>query len=202
MFLIKITEKNASGVAAKIATVPERLQNAIATGLQRGLLEAARVTQMEFLSGPRPSKLDAVTTRLRNSIVTEVTQTANTIIGREGTNVPYAAIHEFGFHGVVNVKAFTRVTDQSFAGAKTSDTYADSVRGTRKSIFNDKGEFQGFAESRKRAAGRQRTGSVGIQFVKAHTRRVDYAGKPFIRPAIEQSMPLILGEINKEVAAI
>lgn len=46
--------------------------------------------------------------RLRNSINLKVTEGETKITGAVGTNVIYAAAHEYGFHGEVSVKAHLR----------------------------------------------------------------------------------------------
>ncbi len=57
---------------------------------------AVGTTQKDYLSGPRPTKLGTVTNRLRSSITTKTETSGNVIETSVGTNVKYAAIHEFG----------------------------------------------------------------------------------------------------------
>jgi phage gpG-like protein len=49
-----------------------------------------------YLSGPRPERLGVVTGNLRRSVRFRVVNDAGRVIVTFGTNVPYAAIHEFG----------------------------------------------------------------------------------------------------------
>lgn len=135
-------------------------------GLRRGLEFTRTVVQREFLSGPRPGRLDVRTTRLRQSIAIDVKSSHRGVVGRIGSNVRYAAFHEFGFRGQQQVRSHTRAL------------------GTR------------------RAARLQRGGSVGIQFVRGHTRRIEYEGRPFIRPALIKARPLILSEMKKELEGL
>jgi phage gpG-like protein len=195
MISATITAKNEQLVIAGLKALDEVVLQAAETGLARGLLLVVASSQREYLSGPRPNKIQSVTGRLRQSVTSNVTRSADRVVGRVGSSVKYAAFHEFGFHGVQNVRAHSRVMDQTFGG------YEDSVRGTRKQAVSDKGEVLGFTESRKRAARRQRGGFVSVQFVRAHSRRVNYAGKPFVRPALEQLTPQISTEITKELNA-
>nr|DAT12907.1 MAG TPA: hypothetical protein [Bacteriophage sp.] len=51
---------------------------------------------------------------LRGSIHQEVTQDGDTIIGRVGTNVEYAAYHEYGFTGAQSVKSHMRMMRYAF----------------------------------------------------------------------------------------
>lgn len=189
-------------VIEKLTALPAVIDAAIGRSLATGLLIAVGVAQRSYLSGPRPSHIQSITGRLRMGMQSSVEVQPNRIVGRMGDNVPYARYHELGFHGIVSVEAFTRVVGQHFAGKNTAETYADSVRGTRRSVISDKGEMLGYKESRKRAAGRQRTGFVQVEHVRAHQRRVDYAGKPYIAPALDESMPVILDEIKNEISLV
>ena len=191
---------NAQLVIKKLQAVPASIDKALATGLSRGLLYAASVAQRQFLSGPRPAVLDVRTTRLRNSIATEVEPSGPTIIGRMGSNVSYAAFHEFGFHGLVNVRAHTRIPAfHSVSTGKQIDI--------RRSLHDDKGNFVGYKESNQGAFYRLgRKMRVQLAFnvvqVRAHSRKIDYAGRPYIRPALEASLPTITTEINRELKAV
>jgi phage gpG-like protein len=65
--------------------------------------------QKNKLSGPRPGVLGVRTNRLRGSLRrNDATVSGGMIEGSIGTNVEYAAVHEFGFDGDVQVKSFVR----------------------------------------------------------------------------------------------
>lgn len=159
MITVRIKEDGVEKVIANVNATVERVRQALGAGLSIGLQLAAGVAQVDYLSGPRPGVLDVVTTRLRNSIVTEVEDDGNVISGRIGTNIPYAAFHEFGFHGVEHVGSFTRVTHR--------------VNGLGHVLHGG-----------KKAAKRQKAGFAGVTFVRAHDRKIDYDGRPYIRPAL------------------
>ena len=199
---IKVTNQNEQLVIKKLAELDDKVVGACARAMQRGLLGAVAKAQLEYLSGPRPGKIQSISGRLRMGMNSSITISSDGVTGNIGNNVKYAAFHEFGFHGVVNVRAHSRVISQTTQGRNSLESYADSTRSTRKRANSLDGEFLGFMESRKRASGRQRTGFVGVQFVKAHQRKVDYAGKPFTRPALEAMTPFILEEINTELKAL
>jgi phage gpG-like protein len=110
--------------------------------------------------------------------------------GRVGTNVAYGAFHEFGFRGVQNVKAHTRVIGQV-------DRFGAEID-SRRVLRDRKKNFIGFKDTRKQAA-RMKSGFVFVQFVRAHSRRVNYKGRPFVRPGVEQALPMVLNEIRKEI---
>src|SRR5262245_47305271 len=103
----KLLIKSAQGL-------PDAIAAAAVIGLDRGLQVAVATIQLKHLSGPRPKKLDRLTGRLRQSITHRVDRAGTNVSGQAGTNVKYAAYHEFGFHGVVNVKAHTRIVDERF----------------------------------------------------------------------------------------
>lgn len=164
-------------------------------GMEAGLLATVSVAQREYLSGPRPDKLDVRSTRLRNSISSsaKIVGTTN-VIGRIGSNVKYAAFHEFGFHGKISVGAHTRVTQQLNALGFAIDT--------RRVLVDARGNRIGYKESRKRASDRQKNGSRVTAAVAAHQRTIKYDGRPFVHPAVEKSLPMILARIEEQIGKI
>ena len=184
---------NAGGIAtlteqirAQDAGTLQKVEIALNRGMQRALGTAMR----KYLSGPRPQKLGVVTRRLRDSITARVVRSEESVRGQLGTNVPYAGYHELGFHGSVNVSAHTRTVKELYQG-RTLDS--------RRPIRDRDGNVIGYKESRTTAS--RRNGTLGItQQVRAHTRRIDYAGRPFLAPALKESLPFILREIRSELA--
>jgi phage gpG-like protein len=184
-----------SVIAAHIAKTPLALDAAAQTGLSRGLQSAVATSGTKYLTGPRPLRLGVKTGRLRGSLTFEILAgTDGSVTGRIGSNVKYAAFHEFGFHGVENVKAFTRVTGQFNAKGEPVDT--------RKPIIERGGNVLGFNKTRKQSAGAQKSGFVTFGHVRAHQRRVNYAGRPFLKPALLESIPIIEREINAAITKI
>jgi phage gpG-like protein len=188
----RITEKGYTVVITGLGKIDAAVINGMRLGLERGLLKTVGVVQREYLQGPRPAKLGEITARLRNSISSKVTVSGDKVTGRIGTNVSYGAYHEFGFHGTENVRQFNRVISRTFRS-----------QGSIGSPIQLGGKFEAGARSGgKKAARSQRSGAVTFEFVKAHTRKVDYAGRPFVAPALQKSLPMILAEIKKDLAAI
>jgi phage gpG-like protein len=202
-------------VIQRLQNLPGALDTAVATGLARGLQRTIAVAQLNYLSGPRPGKLDVRTQRLRNSISAEVekdsvvvaieanggatfpvTRGSGDIIGRIGSNVEYAAFHEFGFHGIINVKAHARVIS-------TLDVAGNPID-QRRRVTDKSGKLIGYKESRAAAAAKtgSRAAFVFQQNVRAHGRHVDYAGRPYIRPALEETLPTITAEISREIKLV
>ena len=92
---------------------------ALGKALHRGTIEvgveAKKATQRDFLRGPRPSRLGAITGNLRRSVRKKTTPRRDHIrltlsAGGGPAQVDYAAIHEYGFSGSVQVKQHTRST--------------------------------------------------------------------------------------------
>lgn len=173
-------ERNVTVIAALERLDAEVLQRA-ARVLDDRLLQAIGVAQNEYLRGPRPAKLGERTTRLRNSLERSVTVSGDKVIGQLGTNVPYAAWHEFGYKGKVQVSQHTRIVGETNAKGEAVDT--------RKPIRDRAGNIIGF----KRRS--DKTTKV-TQTVKAHDRQVNYAGRPFLRPALLKVQPLLLEDLR------
>ena len=162
--LARVTSRGLPVVLASLKALPEKIEQAGARGMKRGLEAAVTIAQREFLSGPRPEKLDVVTRRLRNAMSYLVRKVPGRgVVGKFGNNVKYARYHEFGFHGSVSVRAHERLVRGLQGGAGKP---ADQV----------------------------------FRFVKAHRRRVDYAGRPFAAPALKKALPIILREVKSELA--
>lgn len=190
---------NAAGVIKKLQALPDSVTNALAKGLARGLLAAVASAQRDFLSGPRPLLLDVRTGRLRNSVSSKVAVTPDAITGRLGSNVEYAAYHEFGFHSVINVRAHSRIT-------RLFHQSTGATLDLRRRIVDYKGNFVGYRDthfqSLQRAQAHRKYIGVERGTVRAHQRHVDYAGRPYIRPALEKCLPAITDEINRELRSL
>ena len=196
---MKVTTRNFALVLRTLDQTPARVNSAARTGLKRGLLIAAGIAQREFLSGPRPEKLDVRTTRLRNSISTEVEQLPDRVKGKIGSNVAYAAYHEFGFHGTQTVRAHTRVLQTLVKNQNLIGPGYVAVD-TRRQLFDAKGNFIGMRDTKKRDAGRRRKNAIIlVDFRASYQRKVNYAGRPYVRPAVRKAMPQIVTEIQKDI---
>lgn len=76
-------------------------ESVIKKSMDEYLLLSERFSKSERLSGPRPEFLGVRTGRLRSSIRFSKTRKISTVfgnryVGKLGTNVEYASIHEFG----------------------------------------------------------------------------------------------------------
>lgn len=186
--------RNLSLAIKGLESFTPRILDAAARGLKDGLLHAAGVAQRNYLSGPRPTVLGVVSGRLRGSIDVAVENDGIQVRGRIGSNVPYAARHEFGFSGTEQVRAHTRVLS-----VKGDDGQLLKRRAIRE---RDTGRVVGFKESNKRLAGGAQAALASIVFVGAHSRQAATPRRAFIEPALLGSMPIILSRINRAIATV
>jgi phage gpG-like protein len=109
--------------AALEALKPAALKRAVARGMKRGTLLIAGAVQTERLTGKGPfpvaqQRLGVRSGRLRRSVRGTAPQIqGDTVTTSIGSNVKYAAAHEFGFKGTVTVKAH-EVTIKKLFGRK------------------------------------------------------------------------------------
>jgi phage gpG-like protein len=96
---------DASVLEERLRKAPAEMRRALVVAAQRLAITAQRKVKGEKLSG---QVLHVRTGTLRRSINQEVTETEDGVFATIGTNVRYAAIHEYGFDGQVNVRSFLR----------------------------------------------------------------------------------------------
>jgi len=191
--------------ALKIAgNTPSAVLQAARKGLAAGLLLIAGRAQNSYLSGPRPQRLGVVTGRLRGSIATKTEVKGDDIIGTIGTAVPYGRFHELGFVGVQAVKAHTRILGIEHPRFNINLRLARGPIRERSPDGPGTGALVGYKRSSRKAAGQliqQLPGSrVAYVNVKAYQRRLNYAGRPFLKPAIRDMEPQVRAIIIKNLA--
>jgi len=104
----------AEALLARIRQLPQRALRGIARGLDQANQITIGVIQKEFLSYPKngpttPEGLRVITNRLRGSIrASKAVISGDTVQASIGSNVKYAAVHEFGFNGTVMVGGHVR----------------------------------------------------------------------------------------------
>lgn len=74
----------------------DTLRQMISKASDKFAVETQATIVDKYLSGPRPEKLGRVTGRLASSIKFLIDEAADSVTIRFGSDVPYAAIHEFG----------------------------------------------------------------------------------------------------------
>lgn len=192
----RIVGKNVVLVVRGLESLPSRILQAASIGLSRGLQIAAGVAQKSYLTGPRPARLGVRSGRLRGAVTSSVETRVSDggVVGRLSNNVAYAGFHEFGFHGQVNVSAHTRVLENI-------GEFGDDLDGRR--LWKERGgRVIGYRDTRKQASSRMKHFADTVQFVRAHTRNISYDGRPFLRPALVESQPVILRELKRELAGL
>ena len=102
------------------AVIDQVVQNEMKQFGQRLVTTAKK----DYLSGPRPDKLDVVTGRLRNSITALVQETAPHEFELSfGSNVVYARIHELGGPVTRNGKTIFEMKKRPFLRTSWQDEY-------------------------------------------------------------------------------
>lgn len=114
-----------NSIHARINAMDEKIYQAV----NRLSLRLLRHVKADKLSG---QVLKNRTGRLRRSINRKVTSSENAIIATVGTNVSYAAAHEYGFHGNVSVKAHLRKLTKAFGKAIKNPHQIEVRASTRK----------------------------------------------------------------------
>lgn len=100
-----IVTVNAGPLLDRLSGFPARLQKRMLQVVTRFSVELQAYVKASKLSG---QVLHVRTGTLRRSINRRVVSTPSSVIGYVGTNVKYAAVHEYGFHGIVSVKTHVR----------------------------------------------------------------------------------------------
>lgn len=98
-------------VVADLRRFDAAARGEIQKGIGRITLKLLVRVKAQKLSG---QALNVRTGRLRRSITQRIENNAEEISGIVGTNVDYAAAHEYGFKGAVTVKQHLRLVKQAF----------------------------------------------------------------------------------------
>lgn len=107
-----LVSMRAETLLARLAGTSDRLQ----AGMRRTVERLSIIVQGGVKEGKLTGQvLKARTGTLRRSINRVVTEDSSGVYATVGTNVVYAAAHEYGFDGVVNVRAHTRRSQAQLA---------------------------------------------------------------------------------------
>lgn len=101
----------AEALLARLSGAAEQLRANVTRVITRGSLTVQARVKEQKLTG---QVLSVRTGTLRRSINRRIEAGPDGIFATVGTNVRYAAIHEYGFNGTSNVKAHTRKITQAF----------------------------------------------------------------------------------------
>ena len=102
----------AETLLARLAGTSDRLDKTMRTAVDRLSIIVQTGAKEDKLTG---QVLHVRTGTLRRSINRKVTQGPGGVFATVGTNVRYAAVHEYGFDGIVNVRAHTRRAREQMA---------------------------------------------------------------------------------------
>lgn len=157
--MIKVQIIGDKELVAQLSTAIEKIRGSMIKSISRLTLELTKHVKEDKLSG---QVLNVRTGgRLRRSIHNTIQSDPEQVVGKVGTDVVYAAFHEYGFHGTESVRAYTRRTLTQMKDARRMNP--------AKYISKRQGEIQ----------------------VKAHTRQVNYPEHSFLRSALKDMEPYI-----------
>jgi phage gpG-like protein len=108
---IRVTIVGDIELKARFAALYPKARDAVRNAVSRLTIGLQNKVVSEKLSG---QVLKNRTGTLRRSIIERVEESATSITGIVGTNLVYAAAHEYGFQGTVNVREHTRRISQAF----------------------------------------------------------------------------------------
>lgn len=183
---------DAEAVLVKVRGFNMRMQDAIRYAMDAENQLTVSHVQQNYLTGPRPEKLGVVTNRLRSSIRASLARpTVTTVSSKIGTNVKYAAAHEYGFDGMVTVRQHTRknVRDDVF-------DLGLGISAKRSEIA----EFTYMTPKGRLKKGIKKVASA-IVTVRSHQRHMSMPARPFLAPAFEDRLPEYTESISEAVLA-
>ena len=144
-------------VTARLDALPTKLRDEMKEGIGRCVLKLQRMVTRDKLSG---QVLKVRTGTLRRSIDQVVEDDGNQVTGIVSTNVKYAAAHEYGFQGTVDVRDSLRRSKEQFSLRKLTKSGLESKASLGK--WAGKGEI----------------------VVRAHSRQVSIPERSFLRSAL------------------
>lgn len=169
---------------ALLAAAP-RWPVAVTRAIESGLDYENQLTighaQRLKLSKRGPTTLGVVTNRLRSSLhATPAVTTAGTVSSTISSDVVYAAVHEFGFVGTVQVRAHARRINTYAGGSKTVATLRKDGRIVR------------------RPANVVASSSVTV---RAHPRRMNVPARSFLRSSLVERAPDYGRTLSRRIVA-
>jgi phage gpG-like protein len=98
-------------VIARLKELPQKTQHTLVRAITALAIDLQSKVKSDKLSG---QVLKRRTGTLSRSINRQITDTANSVTGQVGTNIEYAAFHEYGFHGTQQIREHLRQIKQAF----------------------------------------------------------------------------------------
>lgn len=109
--MIRVTLVGTEELKARFESMYPKARDSVRRAVSKLAIGLQRKVISEKLSG---QVLKNRTGTLRRSIIERVEETDTAITGIVGTNLVYAAVHEYGFSGTVNVREHTRRVTMAF----------------------------------------------------------------------------------------
>jgi phage gpG-like protein len=179
----------AERLLARLSGVAPKLQANLVRVIRRLAIEVQGAVKETKLSG---QALHVRTGTLRRSINQRVDVMGENIIATVGTNVRYAAVHEFGFDGPVHVREhlrkYTHLTSADYSAAYRAGLKKD---GTPRKNSD--------AVILRRLRKTQEANAVWGT-VRAHIRNVHLPERSFLRSTLSEMAPRIRSEIRAAAA--
>jgi len=182
MIIIRIKETGLEKAQDSVKQLLPRILTGAEIGLNRGLQHAVGVSQRkyftDYVNNTRANRrfIGPVSPLLRNQ-----TRTLRNSI-THSTRLDRGAEKVVGAIGT-NV-VYGRIHELGFRGTVSVAAHSRRVRDINWTA----------------GGGRETDDNFTSQEVKAHTRWMNYAGRPYLRPAVRDSIPIIIREIRKGIA--
>lgn len=186
-----------------LARMSGLLMEQMAQDMRAALFHTTAIAQKRYLSGPRPQHLGVITGRLRSSLsegaselVFDISRLQGQVRGTIGTNVLYAAVHEYG--GVIRPRRATHLfipgrAIRTATGAVQS-AYNRPLRQIPQTFVrpNPRGGWLVF----------QRISSTSIKLLGVLKSSVRIPARPFLNPALHDATPWILQRFGQGAARV
>lgn len=168
-----------SALLVRYGTIPKRVEGALRQAIEDLSITLQRTVKQK-LSG---EVLNTVTGNLRSSINRQIYGEGAALSASVGTNVIYAAMHEYGFTGDETVRAHIRRNREQMSRA--TKTYTNKF-GTISKHVAQTGKY-----------GR----STGAVAVGSFTRHMVMPERSFLRSSLQEMAPTIRKTITKAIMA-
>lgn len=166
--MFNVTWFGASETIAKLRKIAPAVEDSVCKTMLKMAIKVQRLAKQK-VSG---DVLKVDTGTLRASITAKTETSGGKVIAVVGSNVKYAARHEFGFHGTESVKEHMR---RSSAQMKSA-------------IIGKNGKEKSFSKLANKGKG------SGV--VSAFTRQVNYPAHSFLRSSLKELTPQIIKELE------
>lgn len=171
MISIKITS-DAQALLGKLREFPAEMAKGVAGALDRQNALTVGYVSARKLSQRGPTTLGVVTNRLRASVRATPAQVVDSshIVSAIGSNVKYAAVHEYGIDQQVQVRAHSRALTQVF-GRPLRDPRTVQVRAHSMHMrFPARAPFRTSAEERQQNYGQAISSAILTAWQKGPTK--------------------------------